>query len=63
MSSIANENSGLPSAIIYLLSKTTKKRQISSDYSDIIYYFDSSLICTHGFVFLISLHDITIPVT
>ena len=63
MSNISNENSGLPSSMIYLLSKTTKKRQISSDYSDIIYYFYSSIICPHGFVFLISLHDRTIPVT
>ena len=64
MSNIQNESSGQTSAQIYITSKSNYKRVISTNnYSNIMYYFNSSINVSDGFVFLISLHDAIIPVT
>lgn len=64
MSNISNESSGLPSSMVYLTSRSTKKFKLQSgNYSDIIYLFDGSLYLPTGFIFMVSLVDFICPIT
>jgi hypothetical protein len=63
MSNISNESSGMQSAMVYLTSRSTNIRKVYDNYSDIIYYFNGALTSSEGFVFMVSLNDMIIPVT